>query len=80
MAELTKRLRLRMPTVIHHLSALRLAGLVSIHIETLASIHADNKAKGHRQRYGARVESLDATLLALKSFVESDQELADSET
>jgi len=80
MAELTKRLRLRMPTVIHHLSALRLAGLVSIHVETLASIHADNKVKGHRQRYGARVESLDATLLALKSFVESDQEVTDSET
>jgi DNA-binding transcriptional ArsR family regulator len=71
MAELTKRLRLRMPTVIHHLSALRLAGLVSIHVET--------QTKGHRQKYGVRTEGLDATLLALKGFVESDQELASPE-
>ena len=71
MAELTKRLRLRMPTVIHHLSALRLAGLVSIHVETVD--------KGHRQRYGVRAEALDATLSALKGFVESDQESPDIE-
>jgi DNA-binding transcriptional ArsR family regulator len=80
MSELTKRLRLRMPTVIHHLSALRLAGLVSIHVETSASIHGKDKAKGHRQKYGVRTEGLDATLLALKEFVESDQELANPET
>ena len=75
MAELTKRLRLRMPTVIHHLSALRLAGLVSIHVETIASIHAENKSKGHRQKYGVRTEGLDAILFALKGFIESDQGL-----
>ena len=80
MAELTKRLRLRMPTVIHHLSALRLAGLVSIHVETIAAVHGKDKAKGRRQKYGVRTEGLDATLLALKGFVESDQELANPET
>ena len=68
MAELTKRLRLRMPTVIHHLSALRLAGLVSIHVGT--------KGKGHRQRFGIRSEGLDAALRSLKAFLENDQESA----
>ena len=71
MAELTKRLRLRMPTVIHHLSALRLAGLVSIHVE--------GEIKGPRQRYGARVEGLDATLRSLKAFLENDHESQQSE-
>jgi DNA-binding transcriptional ArsR family regulator len=80
MAELTKRLRLRMPTVIHHLSALRLAGLVSIHVETVAAIHGKDKAKGHRQKYGVRTEGLDAALSALKGFIESDPELAEPET
>ena len=65
MAELTKRLRLRMPTVIHHLSALRLAGLVLIHVE------AGDK---RRQSFSARTEGLDATLQSLKAFLESDQE------
>lgn len=68
MAELTKCLRLRMPTIIHHLSALRLAGLVSIHVET--------KENGHRQRFGARSEGLDAALQSLKAFLENDQESA----
>ncbi|MBU1050346.1 helix-turn-helix domain-containing protein [Candidatus Bipolaricaulota bacterium] len=72
LAELTKRLRLRMPTVIHHLSALRLAGLVSIHVGT--------RDKGGRQKYGVRSEGLDATLEVLKGFIESDQSLAISET
>ncbi len=72
LAELTKRLRLRMPTVIHHLSALRLAGLVSIHVGT--------KTTGGRQKYGVRSEGLDATLSVLKGFIESDGELALSET
>ena len=65
MAELTKRLRLRMPTVIHHLSALRLAGLVLIHVE------AGDK---RRQRFSARAEGLDTALQSLKAFLESDQE------
>ena len=68
MAELTKRLRLRMPTVIHHLSALRLAGLVLIHVE--------KEVKGHRQRFSARAEGLDTALQSLKAFLESDQESA----
>lgn len=65
MAELTKRLRLRMPTVIHHLSALRLAGLVSIHIE--------GKGKGPGQRYGVRTEGLDASIQSLQAFIRGDR-------
>lgn len=72
MGDLTKRLRLRMPTVIHHLSALRLAGLVSIHVETVTPLHDKDKSKGNRQRYGVRMEGLNATLSALKGFIESD--------
>ncbi len=64
-SDLTKRLRLRMPTVMHHLSALRLAGLVSIHM--------DAKEKGSRQRYGTRTEGLDATMQSLKQFIEDEQ-------
>lgn len=70
-AELTKRLRLRMPTVIHHLSALRLAGLVSIYFEA--------GEKGHRQRYGIRTEGLDIALRSLKEFLASDQESSEPE-
>lgn len=80
MAELTKRLRLRMPTVMHHLSALRLAGLVSILVETISPIHSKDKSKGHRQKYGVRMEGLDAALLALKGFIEGEQDIASSET
>ena len=68
-----------MPTVMHHLSALRLAGLVSIFVETISPIHGKDKSKGHRQKYGVRTEGLDATLLALKGFIESDQELESPE-
>jgi DNA-binding transcriptional ArsR family regulator len=65
MSELTKRLRLRMPTVMHHLSALRLAGLVSIHMEA--------GEKGPRQRYGTRTEGLDAAMQSLRQFIEDEQ-------
>lgn len=65
LSELTKQLRLRMPTVIHHISALRLAGLVSIHVQ--------GEEKGRRARYGTRTEGLAAAVQSLKEFIEDDQ-------
>jgi len=63
MGELTKRLRLRMPTVMHHMEALRLAGLVSIHMEA--------KEKGYRQRFGTRIENMEMLMKMLREFLES---------
>jgi DNA-binding transcriptional ArsR family regulator len=63
-ADLAKRLRLRMPTVIHHLQALRLAGLVYIHVES--------KLEGSRRRFGARTEGLEGTLESLRTFLGTD--------
>jgi DNA-binding transcriptional ArsR family regulator len=65
LSELTKQLRLRMPTVIHHISALRLAGLVSIHVQ--------GEEKGRRPRYGTRTDGLAAAVQSLKEFIEDDQ-------
>jgi DNA-binding transcriptional ArsR family regulator len=56
-AELARRLRLRPPTVIHHLDALRLARLV----------HVTLSHQG--RRYEARREALDATCALLKQFL-----------
>ena len=58
-AELARRLRLRAPTVTHHLRALRLAGLVQLTLEK-------NKEKG---RYAARSEVVAATFASLRSFL-----------
>jgi DNA-binding transcriptional ArsR family regulator len=57
-AQLSRRLRLRPPTVIHHLNALRLAGLVQL---TLAG-------EGER-RYAARMGAVQATFEHLQGFV-----------
>jgi len=65
LSELTKQLRLRMPTVIHHMSALRLAGLVSIHVE--------GEEKGRRARYGTRAEGLATVAKSLEEFIEDEQ-------
>ncbi len=56
-AQLAQRLRLRAPTVIHHLDILRIAGLVHI------SITEEGK------RYAARKEAINNTLLNLESFL-----------
>ena len=56
--DLSQRLRLRPPTVIHHLSALRLAGLVQITIQ----------AEGER-RYALRVEAVETALRHTRSFL-----------
>jgi DNA-binding transcriptional ArsR family regulator len=60
-AELARRLRLRAPTVTHHLNQLRLAGLVYL---TLGE-------KGQR-RYAARPEAVDETFEALCTFLMDD--------
>lgn len=56
--DLSQRLRLRPPTVIHHLSALRLAGLVQITIQ----------AEGER-RYALRSEAVETALRHTRSFL-----------
>lgn len=59
-AELARRLRLRPPTVIHHLNAMRLARLV----------HLTLSYKGNR--YEARREAIDATCALLDSFLNGE--------
>jgi DNA-binding transcriptional ArsR family regulator len=59
-AELSRRLRLRPPTVTHHLQALRLAGLVKV---TLGGQGKEKKI------YSARSEAVKATYTALESFL-----------
>ncbi len=60
-AELSRRLRLRAPTVVHHLKTLRLAGMVHVSLET-----------GGEKRYAARLEALDSTLENLKAFLSDE--------
>lgn len=62
-SQLARRLRLRAPTVTHHLNTLRLAGLVRLTLES----------KGERH-YAARLEALTNMDASLKEFLESDQE------
>ena len=59
-AQLSRRLRLRPPTVVHHLSVLRLAGLVYLTLEA-----------GDERRYAARVEMLSSTFEQLKGFIDA---------
>jgi DNA-binding transcriptional ArsR family regulator len=64
--ELSRRLDLRGPTIIHHLRELRLAGLV---ILTL---------RGQEKRYRARLEALDSANTDLKGFIANISEDKDS--
>jgi DNA-binding transcriptional ArsR family regulator len=57
-SEIARRLRLRPPTVTHHLSALRLAGLV----------HLSLGASGEK-RYAARMEAIQASCAHLVEFL-----------
>jgi DNA-binding transcriptional ArsR family regulator len=57
-AQLSRRLRLRPPTVVHHLSVLRLAGLVYLTLEP-----------GDERRYAARIEMLSSTFEQLHGFI-----------
>lgn len=60
-AELSRRLRLRAPTLTHHLRILRLAGLVQLTV--------DEKKEN---RYAARLESVYGLGAHLKDFLESE--------
>jgi DNA-binding transcriptional ArsR family regulator len=60
-SELARLLRLRLPTVIHHLRLLRLAGLVQITVgET-------------EKRYAARLEILDGIQQNLTNFIRNEE-------
>lgn len=67
-AQLSRRLRLRAPTVLHHLDALRLARLVHL---TLTGDKED-------RRYAARLEAVTVAFDSLKRFLEQT-ELEDEE-
>lgn len=60
-AQLARRLRLRPPTVIHHLEVLRLAGLVKLNLEV----------PGERN-YAARLEGLDDTFNNITEFLQAE--------
>lgn len=60
--QLARRLRLRTPTVIHHLDTLRLAELVHVTLEA-----------GEKRCYAARPEAAKAACDALEAFLETDQ-------
>ncbi|NMC12316.1 MAG: winged helix-turn-helix transcriptional regulator [Chloroflexi bacterium] len=57
-SQLAQRLRLRAPTVIHHLDMLRAAGLVNIDLE-----------EGNK-RYTARMEAINATINTLDNYLD----------
>ncbi|MFL7891117.1 MAG: ArsR/SmtB family transcription factor [Anaerolineales bacterium] len=59
-AQLSRRLRLRPPTVIHHLEVLRLAGLVRLNLEV----------PGERN-YAARLEGLEDTFNNITEFLQA---------
>lgn len=56
--ELSHRLRLRPPTVLHHLQALRLAELVAIRV-----------SENGEKRYAARSETLNTIFASIKDFI-----------
>lgn len=56
--ELARRLRLRAPTVVHHLYALRIAGLVHLTLEA-----------GNERHYKIRPEGVSAALASLEKFL-----------
>ncbi|MDD2695233.1 MAG: winged helix-turn-helix domain-containing protein [Anaerolineales bacterium] len=62
-AELARRLRLRAPTVTHHLRELRVAGLVYLSLE-----------EEEKKRYAARMEAVNATFANLQQYMQSDTE------
>ena len=61
-AELSRRLRLRAPTVTHHLKTLRMAGLVQL------TLGEGTEVKG----YAIRLEAVAAAFASLKAFLEQD--------
>ena len=62
-AELARRLRLRAPTVTHHLNILRLAGLVYLTL-----------GEKNQRRYAARLEAIDEVYANLKDFLAAERD------
>jgi DNA-binding transcriptional ArsR family regulator len=62
-SELARRLHLRAPTVTHHLTEMRLAGLVYLN------------TSGQERRYSARREAIDQTLTNLQEFLDKTNNL-----
>lgn len=60
--QLARRLRLRAPTVVHHLDALRMAGLVYLTLEA-----------GEKRRYAARLEAARSAFAILEAFLAGDE-------
>ncbi|MGB5846066.1 MAG: metalloregulator ArsR/SmtB family transcription factor [Anaerolineales bacterium] len=60
-AQLSRRLRLRPPTVVHHLEVLRLAGLVRLNLEV-----------PEERKYAARLEGLEDTFKNITEFLQAD--------
>lgn len=60
-AELSRRLRLRLPTVLHHLSVLRLAGLVQLSLS--------REGDREEMRYAARPGAVAAAFASLQGFL-----------
>ena len=58
-SSLARKLRLRAPTVVHHLHVLRLSRLVRLTME-----------EGGKRRYAARPEAIDQVSADLKRFIE----------
>jgi DNA-binding transcriptional ArsR family regulator len=65
-AQLARRLRLRTPTVMHHLKTLRLAGLVQLTI----GMGAGKETK----YYAARSEAVEMAFASLRGFLEKGEE------
>ena len=61
-SELSRRLSLRAPTLTHHLSELRLAGLVNLTL------------RGQEKLYSTRLEAIEETFGNLQSFLKADDE------
>jgi DNA-binding transcriptional ArsR family regulator len=61
-SQLSRRLRLRAPTVIHHLHVLRLAGLVQVMV-----------GAGKERRYALRPEGIATTFAHLQEFLEKEE-------
>jgi DNA-binding transcriptional ArsR family regulator len=61
--EIARRLRLRPPTVTHHLSALRLAGLVHLSLD-----------EAGEKRYAARLEAISASCAQLIDFLTQESQ------
>lgn len=66
--QLAHRLRLRAPTVVHHLKTLRVAGLVQVKV-----------SEGKERSYGMRQESVAAACAGLRRFLGADVPLDEPE-